>query len=111
MKIIITESQYSDLKFRRIYRKIQSEFEDKLDIYIPCNYNYEGGEYDFFMDVQHVTIESVIARLFDMYVDDENEDYQKLYGRLSDMLYETEFESVKEYYNDWIKEHCPKKDF
>lgn len=111
MKIIITESQYSDLKFRRIYRKIQSEFDHKLDIYIPCNYNYEGGEYDFFMDVQHVTIESVIARLFDMYVDDENESYQELYGILSDMLYETEFESVKEYYNDWIKEHCPEKDF
>jgi len=27
------------------------------------------------------------------------------------MLFETEFESVKEYYNDWIKELCPKKDF
>jgi len=111
MKIIITESQYSDLKFRRTYRKIQSEFEDKLDIYTPCNYNYKGGERDFFNDVKGVTIESVIARLFDMYVDDENESYQELYGILSDMLYETEFESVKEYYNDWIKEHCPKKDF
>ncbi len=111
MKIIITESQYSDLKFRRIYRKIQSEFDHKLDIYIPCNYNYEDGEYDFFNDVKSVTIESVVARLFDIYVDDESEEYQELYDTLSNMLFETEFESVKEYYNDWIKEHCPKKDF
>jgi len=111
MKIVITESQYSDLKFRRIYRKIQSEFDHKLDIYIPCNYNYEGGEYDFFNDVKSVTIESVVARLFDIYVDDESEEYQELYDILSDMLFETEFESVKEYYHDWIKEQCPKKDF
>ena len=111
MKIIITESQYSDLKFRRIYRKIQSEFDHKLDIYIPCNYNYEGGEYDFFNDVKSVTIESVVARLFDIYVDDESEEYQELYDTLSDMLFETEFESVNEYYHDWIKEHCPEKDF
>ena len=111
MKIIITESQYSDLKFRRTYRKIQDEFEDKIDIYIPCNYNYEDGEYDFFDDVKRVTIESVIARLFDIYLDDENEAYIELYDILSDMLFETEFESVKEYYHDWIKEHCPKKDF
>ena len=111
MKITITESQYSDLKFRRIYRKIQDEFEDKIDIYIPCNYNYEDGEYDFFDDVKRVTIESVIARLFDIYLDDENEAYIELYDILSDMLFETEFESVKEYYHDWIKEHCPEKDF
>ena len=49
--------------------------------------------------------------LFDLKNDDENKDYQELYDRLSDMLFETEFESVKENYNDWIKEHCPKKDF
>ena len=54
MKITITESQYSDLKFRRTYRKIQDEFDHKLDIYIPCNYNYEGGEYDFFNDVKYM---------------------------------------------------------
>ena len=84
MKIVITESQYSDLKFRRTYRKIQDEFDHKLDIYIPCNYNYEGGEYDFFNDVKSVTIESVVARLFDIYVDDESEEYQELYDRLSD---------------------------
>ena len=111
MKIIITESQYSDLKFRRIYRKIQSEFDHKLDIYIPCNYNYEDGVYDFFNVVKGSTIESVLEQYFDIYLDDEMDSSDELYEILSDMLFKTEFESVKEYYNDWIKKYCPKKDF
>ena len=78
MKIIITESQYSDIKFRRIYRKIQSEFDHKLDIYNPCNYNYEDGEYEFFSDVKGATIEFVLERYFNIYLDDESEEYQEI---------------------------------
>ena len=103
MKIIITESQYSDLKFRRIYRKIQSEFDHKLDIYIPCNYNYEGGEYDFFNDVKSVTIESVVARLFDIYVDDESEEYDE------EEFYENNYDDENEYYEDDEYEYDEKK--
>ena len=111
MKIIITESQYSDIKFRRIYRKIQSVFDHKLDIYIPCNYNYEDGVYDFFNVVKGSTIESVLEQYFDIYLDDEMDSSDELYEILSNMLFETEFESVKEYYNNWTKKYCPKKDF
>lgn len=63
MKIIITESQYNkilnenELKFRRIYKKIQEYFLRKMEDYIPCNYNYEDGVYDFFADVRGITIE------------------------------------------------------
>ena len=118
MKIVITESQYNkilnehELKFRRIYKKIQEYFLRKMEDYIPCNYNYEDGVYDFFADVRGITIERFLDELYGIQWGDNdgnNEEFFDLHDALSDMLYETEFEYVKSYYNAWIKEHCPKE--
>ena len=117
MKIIITESQYNkilnenELKFRRIYKKIQEYFLRKMEDYIPCNYNYEGGDFDFFADVRGITIERFLDELYGIQWGDgnDNDEFFDLNDTLSDMLFETEFEYVKSYYNDWIQQYCPNK--
>ena len=116
MKIIITESQYNkilnehELKFRRIYKKIQEYFLRKMEDYIPCNYNYEDGVYDFFADVRGITIERFLDELYGIqWGDGNNEEFFDFHDALSDMLYETEFEYVKSYYDDWIQKYCPNK--
>jgi hypothetical protein len=119
MKIIISESQYKEilsennsLRFRRVYSDIQNYFLRKMENYIPCNYNYEDGAYDFYNDIKNYTIESFLYRIYGIeWGDGDNETYYDLYDELSDMLFQTEFEYVKSYYNDWIKEHCPNKKF
>lgn len=114
MKVIITESQYKkllnedELRFRRVYKDIQNYFWNKISDYIPCGYNYEGGEHDFFADIKGITVENFLYKLYGIqWGDGDNESFFDLNDKLSDMLFETEFAEVKNYYDSWIKEHCP----
>lgn len=118
MDIVITESQYkniiseSNTRFRRYYPQIQSYFKKKSLVYTPCNYNYEGGDFDFFADIRSVTIEWFLDKSYGIVWNEvTNEEYFDLYDTLSDMILETEYQNTKSYYDKSIKENCPNKIF
>ena len=112
MKVIITETQFNkimsfyELKFRRNYDEIVNMFLANLEVYIPCNYNYEDGVYDYFADVKGHVIERFLGKYYNLYLD-SGEEYFDAYDVLSDMLFETNFDYAKSFYDAWIKKYCP----
>ena len=42
MKIIITESQFADMFFKRRFAHIDKLVEEKMIYYPPCDYNYDN---------------------------------------------------------------------
>lgn len=116
MKIIITEDQMNrimnsyELRFRRNYKEIEKNFLINLETYIPCNYNYEDGLYDYFSDVSSHVAERYIAKYFGLYLDSGPE-FSDAFDVISDMLFNTLFDYTKSYYDAWIQKYCPDKKF
>lgn len=116
MKVIITEAQLNkimssyELKFRRNYDEIKNNFLNNLEAYIPCNYNYEDGVYDYFADIRSHVAERYIAKYFGLYLDSGPE-FLDAFDVLSDMLFDSHFDYTKSFYDAWIQKYCPDKKF
>lgn len=107
MKLIITESQYSNL-IRRRYTPINDILIYNLKNFDVCQYKYEDGLYDFFNDVKHETTIDVMHDIFSMTFDDAQENGQEerfieIYEETDNYIFDHFFTFVEEYYNIKIK--------
>ena len=62
MKIIITESQFVDLFFKRRFGRIDQLVDEKMRYYPPCDYTYDPfyAWYDYYGDVRTAVINDII---------------------------------------------------
>jgi len=109
MKYIITEKQslyYHTL--RRRYSSINDFIISNLKPAIVCEYNYEGGLYDFFNDVKFETSTEVLYYLFNMTYDDavemdREEEFNEIWNTTDEFIFDQFFPLVEEYFNKKIK--------
>ncbi len=109
MKIIITESQFSDLFFKRRFGRIDQLFNEKMAYYPPCDYTYDPyyAFYDYFGDVRNAVINDIINVDLNIGFEEENiikiDDLSKM---IDEKIYELFYDKVREYYDRIIEESC-----
>jgi hypothetical protein len=64
MKIIITESQFEDLFFKRRFGRIDKLVDEKMRYYPPCDYTYDPfyAWYDYYGDVRNAVIFKIFEK-------------------------------------------------
>ena len=109
MKIIITESQFSDLFIKRRFDRLDQLVDEKMRYYPPCDYTYDPyyAFHDYYGDVRTLVINDIING--DLNIGWEEENMSKI-DNLSEMInekiYELFYDKVKDYYDKIINEGC-----
>ena len=108
MKIIITESQFVDLFFKRRFGRIDQLVDEKMRYYPPCDYTYDPyyAFYDYFGDVRNAVIHDILYE--DLKLDWGGEgDMNKIndFSETTDKwMYEIFFDKVREYYDKVLED-------
>ena len=109
MKIIITESQFSDLFIKRRFARLDQLVDENMRYYPPCDYTYDPyyAFFDYYGDVRTSVINDIING--DLNIGWEEENMSKI-DNLSEMInekiYELFYDKVKNYYDKIINEGC-----
>lgn len=104
MKIIITESQFVDLFFKRRFGSIDKLVDEKMRYYPPCDYTYDKyyAFYDYYGDVRN----AVIFKMFeeDLNVPKDIVDIDELSETMNKWMYEQFYDKVREYYDKVLED-------
>ena len=107
MKIIITESQFVDLFFKRRFGRIDKLVDEKMRYYPPCDYTYDKyyAFYDYFGDVRNAVIYDMIVKDINLPWSEENTvNIDELSETMNEWMYEIFFDKVKEYYDKVLED-------
>jgi hypothetical protein len=109
MKIIITESQFVDLFFKRRFGRIDLLVNEKMDYYPPCDYTYDPyyAFYDYFGDVRNAVIHDIITE--DLQLDWEERNMSKIedFSETTDKwMYKIFHDKVREYFDNTLDQGC-----
>jgi hypothetical protein len=107
MKIIITESQFEDLFFKRRFGRMDQLVDEKMMHYPPCNYTYDPfyAWYDYYGDVRNAVIFEMIEK--DINVPQDIVDIDELSDTMNEWMYEQFYDKVREYYDKvLVDEDC-----
>ena len=104
MKIIITESQFVDLFFKRRFGRIDKLVDEKMRYYPPCDYTYDKyyAFYDYYGDVRN----AVIFKMFEkgINVPQDIVDIDVLSETMNEWMYEQFYDKVREYYDKVLED-------
>ena len=104
MKIIITESQFEDLFFKRRFGRIDKLVDEKMRYYPPCDYTYDPfyAWYDYYGDVRN----AVIFKMFEkgINVPQDIVDIDVLSETMNEWMYEQFYDKVREYYDKVLED-------
>jgi hypothetical protein len=109
MKVIITESQFNDLFFKRRFAQINSLVEEKMVYYPPCDYTYDPyyAFHDYYGDVRNAVIYNFITE--NIRLDWEEGNMSKI-GDLSETMnewmYEIFYDKVRGYFDGVMEKGC-----
>ena len=107
MKIIITESQFVDLFFKRRFGRIDKLVDEKMRYYPPCDYTYDKyyAFYDYYGDVRNAVIFKMFEK--DSNVPQDIVDIDVLSETMNEGMYEQFYDKVREYYDKVLEdENC-----
>jgi hypothetical protein len=106
MKIIITESQFEDLFFKRRFGRMDQLVDEKMRYYPPCDYTYDPfyAWYDYYGDVRN----AVIFKMFEkgINVPQDIVDIDVLSETMNEWMYEQFYDKVREYYDKVLEQGC-----
>ena len=104
MKIIITESQFVDLFFKRRFGRIDQLVDEKMRYYPPCDYTYDKyyAFYDYYGDVRNAVIFKMLEK--DSNVPQDIVDIDVLSETMNEWMYEQFYDKVKEYYDKVLED-------
>ena len=107
MKIIITESQFVDLFFKRRFGRIDKLVDEKMRYYPPCDYTYD--EYyafqDYYGDIRNAVIYEMTDKDLNLTWEQENmDDIDEFSETMNEWMYEIFFDKVKEYYDKVLED-------
>lgn len=104
MKIIITESQFVDLFFKRRFGRIEQLVDEKMRYYPPCDYTYDPfyAWYDYYGDVRNAVIFEMIEK--DINVPQDIVDIDELSETMNEWMYEQFYDKVREYYDKVLED-------
>jgi hypothetical protein len=104
MKIIITESQFVDLFFKRRFGRIDKLVDEKMRYYPPCDYTYDKyyAFYDYYGDVRNAVIFKMLEQ--DSNVPQDIVDIDVLSETMNEWMYEQFYDKVKEYYDKVLED-------
>lgn len=104
MKIIITESQFVDLFFKRRFGRIDQLVDEKMRYYPPCDYTYDKyyAFYDYYGDVRNAVIFKMFEK--DSNVPQDIVDIDVLSETMNEWMYEQFYDKVREYYDKVLED-------
>ena len=104
MKIIITESQFEDLFFKRRFGRIDKLVDEKMRYYPPCDYTYDPfyAWYDYYGDVRNAVIFEMFEK--DLNVPKDIVDIDVLSETMNEWMYEQFYDKVREYYDKVLED-------
>ena len=104
MKIIITESQFVDLFFKRRFGRIDKLVDEKMRYYPPCDYTYDPfyAWYDYYGDVRNAVIFEMFEK--DLNVPKDIVDIDVLSETMNEWMYEQFYDKVREYYDKVLED-------
>ena len=104
MKIIITESQFVDLFFKRRFGRIDQLVDEKMRYYPPCDYTYDPyyAFYDYFGDIRNAVIFKMFEK--DSNVPQDIVDIDVLSETMNEWMYEQFYDKVREYYDKVLED-------
>jgi hypothetical protein len=111
MKIIITESQFGDLAFRRRIPSIVKLVDENMSYYHPCDYVYDGGFNDYFTDVCDATIREIIINDLKLNWADDMEKIDNLWSSLDNPMKEMFKDKARTYFYMIIEDGCNDDDY
>jgi len=110
MKIIITESQFADMFFKRRFAHIDKLVEEKMTYYPPCDYNYDNDMvfYDYYGDVRSSVIFEIIEKDLNLtWQQDEMETIDELSETMHEWMFPIFYDKVRKYFEDTLDNGCP----
>lgn len=111
MKIIITESQFKDLAFRRRIPRIEGLVDENMSYYHPCGYKYDGGFDDYFTDVCDAAIREIIINDLKLDWHDDIDKIDDLWGKLYTPMNEMFKDKARTYFYKTIEGGCDDDDY
>jgi hypothetical protein len=104
LKIIITESQFVDLFFKRRFGRIDQLVDEKMRYYPPCDYTYDKyyAFYDYYGDVRNAVIFKMFEK--DSNVPQDIVDIDVLSETMNEWMYEQFYDKVREYYDKVLED-------
>ena len=104
MKIIITESQFVDLFFKRRFGHIDKLVDEKMRYYPPCDYTYDPfyAWYDYYGIVRNAVIFEMIEKGIN--VPQDIVDIDVLSETMNEWMYEQFYDKVREYYDKVLED-------
>jgi len=111
MKIIITESQFGDLAFRRRIPRIVELVDENMSYYHPCGYVYDGGFNDYFTDVRDAAIREIIINDLKLDWHDDMEKIDNLWSSLDNPMKEMFKDKARTYFYMIIEDGCNDDDY
>ena len=104
MKIIITESQFEDLFFKRRFGRMDQLVDEKMMHYPPCDYTYDPfyAWYDYYGDVRNAVIFEMFEK--DLNVPKDIVDIDVLSETMNEWMYEQFYDKVREYYDKVLED-------
>jgi hypothetical protein len=104
LKIIITESQFVDLFFKRRFGRIDKLVDEKMRYYPPCDYTYDKyyAFYDYYGDVRNAVIFKMFEK--DSNVPQDIVDIDVLSETMNEWMYEPFYDKVREYYDKVLED-------
>jgi len=107
LKIIITESQFVDLFFKRRFGRIDQLVDEKMRYYPPCDYTYDKyyAFYDYYGDIRNAVIFDMVEKDINLPWSEENTvNIDKFSETMQEWMYEIFFDKVKEYYDKVLED-------
>ena len=104
MKIIITESQFEDVFFKRRFGRMDQLVDEKMMYYPPCDYTYDPfyAWYDYYGDVRNAVIFEMFEK--DINVPQDIVDIDELSETMNEWMYEQFYDKVREYYDKVLED-------
>jgi hypothetical protein len=107
LKIIITESQFVDLFFKRRFGRIDQLVDEKMRYYPPCDYTYDKyyAFYDYYGDIRNAVIFDMVEKDINLPWSEENTvNIDEFSETMQEWMYEIFFDKVKEYYDKVLED-------
>ena len=104
MKIIITESQFEDVFFKRRFGRMDQLVDEKMMYYPPCDYTYDPfyAWYDYYGDVRNAVIFEMFEK--DLNVPKDMVNIDELSETMNEWMYEPFYDKVREYYDKVLED-------
>ena len=107
MKIIITESQFVDLFFKRRFGRIDKLVDEKMRYYPPCDYTYDKyyAFQDYYGDIRNAVIFDMVEKDLNLTWEEENMvNIDEFSETMNEWMFEIFFDKVREYYDKVLED-------